>query len=162
MNKTKHVLVMLSADGFVEVFADKDIVATVINRPVANSAKQGIQVEELIDSILPRSYKDIHWPGNRICSGKFERTTPNDIMQTVQEVSALNQLGDSTRQRYRDANAVMFARLGGGGGRRANTCPMDRRKEEKKSAEKAQAVDTLNVTVYRSRKASATDWSKLI
>ena len=127
MNETKHVLVSVSSDGYVEVYASHDVVATVINRPVARSPKEGRKVDELLENILPRPYREIFWAGHLVCSGQQETVKPTDIRNTVDAVRVINGIGDE-RTRYSTVSQVAYAAIGGGGGRRANVCPTTKHK----------------------------------
>ena len=127
ISKTKHVLVSVSSDGYIEVYASHDVVATVINRPVARSPKEGRKVDELLENILPRPYKEIFWPGHLVCSGQQETLKPTDIRNAVDGVRVINGIGDE-RTRYSTVSQVAYAAIGGGGGRRANVCPTTKHK----------------------------------
>ena len=72
------VLIILHNDGFVEVFGRDDIDVRIVNMPAIHPAGEAF-AEEYLDLILPRPYKEVHWPGMVRAVGKVDTVTPLDL-----------------------------------------------------------------------------------
>lgn len=77
------VVVELYSDGFVRVYGSKQVNARVIVRPHVNTQEQGRQVEELIDTILPKTFTTIYFPGMVRAWGQVERITPTQLAERL-------------------------------------------------------------------------------
>ena len=77
------VVVELNSDGFVRVFGSKQVNARVIVRPHVTTPTQGRQVEELIDTILPKPFAGVYFPGMIRAKGQVERITPTQLAERL-------------------------------------------------------------------------------
>jgi hypothetical protein len=74
------VLITIHADGFVEVFGDRNKVTahTVVVPKMQSSAGESL-AEEYIEAVLPRRYRDIYFPGNLLGRDMVTTITPGMI-----------------------------------------------------------------------------------
>ena len=92
------VIVVLHADGFVEVFSDKQVIdARIICVPAMSTPTGEVVAEEYVESILPQRYRDFYYPGNRIAAENWKRITPTIIAKRNDELSLLRAL-DSIKE----------------------------------------------------------------
>lgn len=80
---TEPVVVELYSDGFCRVYGSKQVNAKVVIRPHVTTQEQGRQVEELIDTILPKNFTAVYYPGMVRAKGKVERITPTQLAERV-------------------------------------------------------------------------------
>ena len=90
------VLIEIAADGFITVYGDDHVQVKIINRPLVSTAANGCRLDEWIDSILPRRYRDIRWPGNIRTYGQYDPVTLDGVrirIDSMNAIEALNSLG---------------------------------------------------------------------
>lgn len=94
------VLIEVHADGYLEVYARKDVDVYFVDRPVANSPSAGTKVDEIVDLLIPRRYRELRWANLRR-SYLPARTTAADLLLRLQlqaEWKALTKLGNIMRR----------------------------------------------------------------
>lgn len=89
MNSTKHVLVVAHADGYIEVFADKGIRCRFVNICQMPTVEGEILAERYLEESLPKPFKDIYFPGNRIVTGNVLQLTPELLAKREFEVDVV-------------------------------------------------------------------------
>ncbi|MFO0203064.1 MAG: hypothetical protein ACK528_08030 [Alphaproteobacteria bacterium] len=89
---TEPVVVELNSDGFVRVYGSKQVNAKVVIRPHVTTQEQGRQVEELIDTILPKNFTAVYYPGMVRAWGQVERITPTQLAARVGMVELFDRL----------------------------------------------------------------------
>lgn len=107
------VLIVCSADGFVQVYSDPRLSICIVNKPFATTPEAGIKSEDLIDSVLPRKFQHLYEPGvrNRI-NHKLEKVTPKQLTDTLQTLQGFAHLHDK-QMKQSDIQRALLTRLGG-------------------------------------------------
>lgn len=102
MNSNKHVLVVAHADGYIEVFADKGVRARFVNICQMPTVAGEVLAEQFIEAGLPKPFKDIYFPGNRIATGNLLQLTPELLakrefeMDLVRACNAIQSINSDT------------------------------------------------------------------
>ncbi len=73
------VLIVGHADGWIEIFG-QGIDARFVNIPTMSSSAGEIMAEDYVSSEIPQRYRDIYYPGNRICVGQLRPFIAQDIV----------------------------------------------------------------------------------
>ena len=81
------VLAVGHHDGFLEFFSD-GVDVKFVNIPMMSSSAGEIMAEQYIESVITQRYRDIYFPGNRICAGQMKTTTPLDLLEYAEFVEA--------------------------------------------------------------------------
>ena len=99
MNSTRYVLAVAHADGYFEIFAGKGVRARLVNICQMPTAEGEILAERYLEKSLPKPYRDIYFPGNRIAPGNVLQLTPEllakrefemDVVRTCNAIPLLN------------------------------------------------------------------------
>lgn len=134
MNNPERVIVVIHFDGFVEIRATSNVLAVVVNRPEATTLEDEKQVDEMMQSIVPRQYQDLMlYAGDVIATANVERLTREQLADTIMTSGIMDALRSDPRQPK--AEHIAWQRLGGMAPRRASLCPSERREQEEKVAE---------------------------
>lgn len=96
--KREPVLVILNSDGFVEVFANKNVDALIVNKIHASTPEGEITVEEFTDSKLPRRFKDVHWPALRRATENWRKFTMVDHFDAEHKIACFAALENLARR----------------------------------------------------------------
>jgi len=72
-----RVLVVLSPDGFCEVYGPLELSACIVNRLDVERPEE-VLADQYLDSILPRAFREIYWPRNLRATGQVVRRTATD------------------------------------------------------------------------------------
>jgi hypothetical protein len=78
------VLVVLHADGFVEVFADETVQVIVANRLHSehDTGRMSTGIDAVLERGLPWAFRDLYYPCNCRAVGRIERITPEQALRT--------------------------------------------------------------------------------
>lgn len=80
--KPRHrepVLVVLYADGFVEVFAERHVDVHIAIMPYMSNPEGEILAEEYLDYCLSQRHRDLYWPNRRRAVEQVRCITPQDL-----------------------------------------------------------------------------------
>lgn len=75
------VLVVLSCDGFVEVYGPPDVGVRVVNRLCVSSKETALLADSYLDAMLPKSYRRWYWPRHLRGGGLLRKATAEDELQ---------------------------------------------------------------------------------
>ncbi|MEQ8211043.1 MAG: hypothetical protein RH917_14545 [Lacipirellulaceae bacterium] len=59
------VLVVTDGDGYLEIFAEKNLDVRIERLPVAHAHAAEVIAEDYLEATLPRRYRELYWPGKR-------------------------------------------------------------------------------------------------
>ena len=82
-DKPCHCLI-LHCNGELRVFGADNLRPLILNLPEVHTIDAELGLEQLIDEILPRAHKDIHWPGNLRGSGWCKNLTVAEFQDLVE------------------------------------------------------------------------------
>ena len=74
----EHVLVVLHADGFVEVFTERHVDVHIAIMPYMSNPEGEILAEEYFEHCLPQRHRDLYWPNRRRAVEQVRCITPQD------------------------------------------------------------------------------------
>jgi len=106
MNKREAVLVVLHADGWAEVYADKSVDVHVAVKPFAWNAVMGQLAEDYLDLTLPRRYQRLYLPVNLRGVGLCEQLMPTDLVKRDRALEALAALKELQPNKSKEEDAV--------------------------------------------------------
>jgi hypothetical protein len=86
-----RVLVVLSSNGFVEIFGPPEVDAHVAQR-LDVPPECEIKAEEYLDATLPKRYRDLFFPGKVRAIGLVQKITPEQAGDTLWKLSILRGL----------------------------------------------------------------------
>lgn len=75
------VLVVASADGFLEVYGPHEVRPLVVNRLKVSAAETALLADAYMDSTLPRKWRQWYWPRHLRGGGLVRETTAEDELQ---------------------------------------------------------------------------------
>ena len=73
------VLVVMHADGWVEVFAEKNVVVHIATFPCVYSAKVANAAEQYVELMMPWRYRKLYWPVKLRAADTVRKATLEDI-----------------------------------------------------------------------------------
>lgn len=102
------VLVTVTSNGHLALYGPDHIDAKILNLPLASTVANEIQVEQLVESVLPLPYRRIYFPGSNCRAiGNCRTVTLDSILRIT---NALEAMGSTRYQDPRQAQlAVMEA-----------------------------------------------------
>lgn len=89
------VLVAIHADGFTEVFGERDIDVRIVNVPAVDSVRGEILAEEFIELNLPPRHRAIYAPGNVRAAKCGRKVTPQEIAEVRENLRLIRLLEPS-------------------------------------------------------------------
>lgn len=92
------VLLVLSPDGYLELFADSNVDVRVERLPVAQARAAEVMGEDYLEATLPRRYRELYWPGKRRATAIVRPLRPSTIdaaNRAERTMRELNELLDS-------------------------------------------------------------------
>ncbi len=92
ITKRTKVLVVLSSDGFVEVFGGREVDCHVAQRLAVDSIEAERMAEEFLDGTLPKRFRELFLPGMLRATGLVERITPEKALDTLWQLEILKGL----------------------------------------------------------------------
>jgi len=90
--KRTRVLVVLSSNGFVELFADKDVDFHVAQRLHVDTIEAERLAEDLLDITIPKSFRNLFFPGKLRATALVEKITAETALDTLYKLSILRGL----------------------------------------------------------------------
>lgn len=105
-NSTKRepVLLLVHADHWVEVFAEKHIDVWIEMIPQMKTQADELLAQEYVEGLLPKRYRDVYWPGNLRVAELIRAIRPIDIEVREYDLAmlrAIHQLGDKQQEARR-------------------------------------------------------------
>ena len=91
------VLVVLNADGYVEVYAERHIDVHIATRPDTTSAEGEQLADEYMELCLPTRYREIYWPINLRATEMIRTITPEDIAWHEWQLEMLQSISNAGR-----------------------------------------------------------------
>lgn len=90
-----RVLLVLNADGFVEVYGPPEVTVHVALRLATDGGHEAEQTaDELLYATLPRNYRDLYFPRHLRAMGNCERRTAGDEIDRRCALATLADLRD--------------------------------------------------------------------
>jgi hypothetical protein len=86
-----RVLIVLSADGFVELFGERGIEALVALRLDVPQHCEAA-ADTYLTATLPRRWRDLFYPGKLRATGLVEKLTPEQALSTLHKLQELREL----------------------------------------------------------------------
>lgn len=90
------VLVLVHADGFLEVFAGKHVDVRVLNVPYIGTPEGEIEAERFIETTVPLRYRELYWPDLRRAMHMPRLVTPTSIAETRLNIELLKAIQNIT------------------------------------------------------------------
>lgn len=92
--RREKVLVMLSADGFVQVYAERNIDVKIVQRlhTLDESAEMATLLDEYIETTLPRCYRDLFVPVKLRAQDQCRVITPEQEADKIEGLYYLREL----------------------------------------------------------------------
>ena len=87
-----RVLVVLSSNGFVELFAGKDVDFHVAQRLHVETIEAERMVDEYLTNALPKQYRDLFFPGKLRATGLVSSVAPGKEIEARYQLSILKGL----------------------------------------------------------------------
>ena len=97
----EKVLVVLHADGYVEVFAGRHVDVRIAQLLDVHLDDEPL-AEEYLEVSVPACYRDLYWPSRLRAMGMVERISPQQELDAQRAVAAIRELraiGVSTKRR---------------------------------------------------------------
>jgi len=91
------VLVVLNADGYVEVYAERHIDVHIATRPDTTSPEGEQLADEYMELCLPPRYREVYWPRNLRASEMVRTVTPEDIAYREWQLEMLQAISNAGR-----------------------------------------------------------------
>jgi hypothetical protein len=90
---TRHpVLILCHADGYIEVYGDHQTDVRIQPVPRMTSNAGEILAERYVETVIPRRYRDIYYPGNLLTRDMPREITPAMIANRDMELSMFRML----------------------------------------------------------------------
>ncbi|MCO6044143.1 hypothetical protein NG895_09505 [Aeoliella sp. ICT_H6.2] len=86
------VLVLIHADGWIEVFAERHVDVRIEMVPYTGTVSGEVLAEEYLDLTLSPRYRELHLPINCRAADKFRVVRPSDLLRREHELALLNGL----------------------------------------------------------------------
>ena len=88
------VLVVLHADGLVEVYGDSHLDVHCVNRLFVEGERGDLStaIDEYTTAAMPRCYRDLYWPNKLRAAGNVEKILPEQAHDTLYQLSILRAL----------------------------------------------------------------------
>ncbi len=95
----QKVLVVLHADGFVEVFGERHVDVHIVNRLHVEDedASQANLLDAYHEGTMPWCYRQLYWPNKLRAVGLVEKRTPEKMLDTIWQLSILKGLREARR-----------------------------------------------------------------
>lgn len=87
-----NVLCLLNADGYVQIFAPKNVDARIVIMPDVHSIDGEIVAQDYITCTLPKPYQAIYWPSNLRAAETLRSIKPSDLALRATELRLLSTL----------------------------------------------------------------------
>ena len=87
-----RVLVVLSSNGFVELFADKNVDFHVAQRLHVETIEAERLADDLLDITIPKPFRNLFFPGKLRATGLVEKITAEMALDTLYKLSILRGL----------------------------------------------------------------------
>jgi NADPH-dependent 2,4-dienoyl-CoA reductase/sulfur reductase-like enzyme len=87
-----RVLVILSSNGFVEVFAEREVDVHIAQGLHVETIEGERLAEEFLDGTLPKRFRELFLPGMLRATGLVERITPERALYTLWQLEILKGL----------------------------------------------------------------------
>jgi hypothetical protein len=91
------VLVVLHADGWVEVFAERHVDARIAVMPFMASAEGQIAADQNLEADLPYPFRTLYWPSRRRAADMVRTVRPSDIARRDWNIEFLRSLEQAGR-----------------------------------------------------------------
>jgi hypothetical protein len=89
----QQALVLVHADGFLEIFGPADLDVRVVDVPrVAPTPAAELAAEQYVEATVPLPYRQLHAPGNRRAMHMPRVRTPETIAHTMWELQLLREI----------------------------------------------------------------------
>lgn len=88
----EKVLIVMYSDGWIEVYADKNVDAHIAQRLHITNPKNATNADEYLESTLPRCYRELYWPIKLRASGQCKKVTPEQALNTHLEMHLLREI----------------------------------------------------------------------
>ncbi|QDS97704.1 hypothetical protein [Adhaeretor mobilis] len=91
----QHVLIVAHADGYLEVFGEKNLDIRISNIPLAHSREAERIAEDALELSLPRCYRQLYFPGKRRATATLMPLLPSTMARAKavkRTIRQLNQL----------------------------------------------------------------------
>lgn len=92
LRQREPVVIVLNADGFVEVFANDHVDVRIVNRVHFDSSEGQIAAEELVELELPHRHRQVLWPANSRAIGTAETVTVDGLWKRDTELNLFSTL----------------------------------------------------------------------
>jgi hypothetical protein len=89
-------LVVLHADGWVEVYGERSLSVKIVQRIAVSAAEDADTADQLIDLALPRGWRNLYWPMKLRAAQGVDRVTAQrklDALMDLEILRAIKELG---------------------------------------------------------------------
>lgn len=106
--RRERVLVVTRADGFVEVFGNRNVDVHIVNRLHVEDERGDLstRIDEYLTETLPRPYRELYWPSKRRKVGNVECVTPERALDTLRDLAVIRQVRSVEESRRRPPEVI--------------------------------------------------------
>jgi hypothetical protein len=94
------VLVMLRADGWVEVYGEKNLDVHIVQRLNAGAEDAALanNIDRFHERTMPRAYRALHWPGKLRAFDQCRTVTPETMLNSIHLLTILQGFRELRRE----------------------------------------------------------------